>query len=112
MRFLIDAQLPPSLAATLREYGQDADHVFALLPANAPDTAIWNLAIGSNFVLVTKDEDFAEWSRLRSIPCAPRSDGAAHCILRWPDPLGCAPSRWPQKAQGALGPGPRATRRL
>ena len=65
MRFLIDAQLPPSLAATLREYGQDADHVFALLPANAPDTAIWHLAIDSNFVLVTKDEDFAEWSRLR-----------------------------------------------
>ena len=86
MRFLIDAQLPPSLAATLRECGQDAVHVFALLPANAPDTAIWNLAIGSNFVLVTKDEDFAEWSRLRSIPCAPRSDGAAHGILRWPAP--------------------------
>ena len=55
MRFLIDAQLPPSLAATLRECGQDAVHVFALLPANAPDTASWNLAIGSTFVLVTKD---------------------------------------------------------
>jgi predicted nuclease of predicted toxin-antitoxin system len=65
MRFLIDAQLPPSLAATLRDHGQDAVHVFELLPANAPDTAIWRLAIGSNFVLVTKDEDFAEWSRLR-----------------------------------------------
>jgi predicted nuclease of predicted toxin-antitoxin system len=49
----------------LREYGQDADHVFALLPANAPDTAIRRLALGSNFVLVTKDEHFAEWSRLR-----------------------------------------------
>jgi predicted nuclease of predicted toxin-antitoxin system len=32
MRFLIDAQLLPSLAATLRECGQDAAHVFDFLP--------------------------------------------------------------------------------
>ena len=26
---------------------------------------IWRIALDSGFVLVTKDEDFAEWSRLR-----------------------------------------------
>jgi predicted nuclease of predicted toxin-antitoxin system len=65
MRFLIDAQLPPSLAATLREHGHEAIHVFDLLPPNARDQVIWPLAIGGAYILVTKDEDFAEWSRLR-----------------------------------------------
>ena len=65
MRFLIDAQLPPSLAVTLRDYGQEAAHVFDLLPRDARDNVIWLLALDSGYVLVTKDEDFAEWSRLR-----------------------------------------------
>ncbi len=65
MRFLIDAQLPPSLAVTLRDYGQEAAHVFDLLPVDASDTAIWQIALDSGYVLVTKAEDFAEWSRLR-----------------------------------------------
>jgi predicted nuclease of predicted toxin-antitoxin system len=65
MRFLIDAQLPPSLAVTLRECGQEAAHVFDLLPPAARDAVIWQLALDSGYVLVTKDEDFAAWSRLR-----------------------------------------------
>ena len=65
MRFLIDAQLPPSLAVTLRDYGQEAAHVFDLLHPDASDTAIWQIALDSGYVLVTRDEDFAEWSRLR-----------------------------------------------
>jgi predicted nuclease of predicted toxin-antitoxin system len=65
MRFLIDAQLPPSLAVTLRDFGLEAAHVFDLLPPDARDSVIWGLALHSGHVLVTKDEDFAEWSRLR-----------------------------------------------
>lgn len=65
MRFLIDAQLPPSLAVALRECGQEAAHVFDLLPPDARDAVIWRIAVDSGYVLVTKDEDFAEWSRLR-----------------------------------------------
>jgi predicted nuclease of predicted toxin-antitoxin system len=65
MRFLIDAQLPPSLAVTLRECGQEAAHVFDLLPPDAQDTVIWRITLDSGYVLVTKGEDFAEWSRLR-----------------------------------------------
>ena len=47
MRFLIDAQLPPSLAVTLRECGQEAAHVFDLLPPDARDTVIWRIAVDS-----------------------------------------------------------------
>ena len=65
MRFLIDAQLPPSLVELLRENGHEAAHVFDVLPPNAKDRAIWPYALQGGYVLVTKDEDFAEWSRLR-----------------------------------------------
>jgi predicted nuclease of predicted toxin-antitoxin system len=65
MRFLVDAQLPPSLAALLRDQGHDAVHVFDVLPADTQDNAIWLKALNDRCVLVTKDEDFAEWSRLR-----------------------------------------------
>jgi predicted nuclease of predicted toxin-antitoxin system len=65
MRFLVDAQLPPSLAELLREHGQEAAHVFDVLPPNARDPVIWPFALQGGCVLVTKDEDFAEWSRLR-----------------------------------------------
>lgn len=66
MRFLVDAQLPPSLAATLCEYGHEAVHVSQVLPRNARDPAIWTSALREGFVIVTKDEDFAAWSRLRT----------------------------------------------
>ncbi len=65
MRFLIDAQLPPSLASVLRNQGHEAFHVFERLPSDARDSSIWGLSVREGFVLVTKDEDFAEWSRLR-----------------------------------------------
>ena len=64
MRFLIKAQLPPSVARTLRECGQEAAHVFEVLPADAPDTVIWRIALDSGDGLVTKVEDCAEWLRL------------------------------------------------
>src|SRR5258706_14834312 len=65
MRFLVDAQLPPSLVELLREHGHEATHVFDTLAQNARYHAIWLLALKGGYVLVTKDEDFAEWSRLR-----------------------------------------------
>lgn len=65
MHWLLDAQLPPSLADWLREQGIETRHVHELLPPGAKDEAIWGLAVRDGYVLVTKDEDFAEWSRLR-----------------------------------------------
>ncbi len=60
MRFLIDAQLPPALAALLVEHGHEADHVFEIGRADAPDRELWRFALEHGAVIVTKDEDFAE----------------------------------------------------
>lgn len=59
MRFLVDAQLPPALAESLRRAGHEADHVADLGMATALDDQIWEKAIASLAVLVTKDSDFA-----------------------------------------------------
>jgi predicted nuclease of predicted toxin-antitoxin system len=56
--FLIDAQLPPSLAAALRAAGCGAVHIGDLGLLNATDRQIWNEATSRSAVLVTKDRDF------------------------------------------------------
>ena len=58
MRFLIDAQLPPALAKWLRESGHDAQAVREAGLREANDCDIWDHAIRTAAVLVTKDEDF------------------------------------------------------
>jgi predicted nuclease of predicted toxin-antitoxin system len=59
MQFLIDAQLPPALARWLVGQGHTASHVLDLGLERADDRTIWNRAIASHAVIVTKDEDFA-----------------------------------------------------
>lgn len=66
MRFLVDAQLPPSLAAWLRVSGHDADHVMDAGGLEASDAEIWELAVTGGYVIVTKDRDFVDWARARS----------------------------------------------
>jgi predicted nuclease of predicted toxin-antitoxin system len=56
--FLIDAQLPPSMAAALRDVGCDAIHVGDLGLLTATDRQIWDEAMSRSAVLVTKDRDF------------------------------------------------------
>jgi predicted nuclease of predicted toxin-antitoxin system len=56
--FLIDAQLPPSLAIALREAGCDAVHVGDLNLLAATDRQIWDQATRRDAVLITKDRDF------------------------------------------------------
>jgi len=58
LRFLIDAQLPPKLAATLRDLGVEATHVAAIGMLASPDHSIWSEANRLNAALVTKDRDF------------------------------------------------------
>ena len=58
MLFLIDAQLPPSLAEALRQAGCQAVHVIDLGLLTATDQQIWDEAISRSAVLVTKDRDF------------------------------------------------------
>lgn len=59
MLFLVDAQLPPSLAEALRQAGRQAVHVIDLGLLAATDEQIWDEAISRSAVLVTKDRDFA-----------------------------------------------------
>lgn len=75
MLFLIDAQLPPSLAAALRDAGCDAIHVDDLGLLEATDRQIWDAAASRATVLVTKDRDF-------SIRRASRNDGPTILWIR------------------------------
>ena len=58
MKFLVDAQLPPALAHWLRDAGHDAEAVRDVGLREAEDDDIWNHALATGAVLITKDEDF------------------------------------------------------
>lgn len=60
MRFLVDAQLPPTLARWLEERGYEARHVLEVGLASADDRTIWRAAGEAGCVLVTKDRGFEE----------------------------------------------------
>ena len=66
MRFLIDAQLPPSLEAWFGARGHEAQHVASLSSLDASDAEIWDRAVSDGYVIVTKDRDFVEWARTRT----------------------------------------------
>ena len=59
MKFLIDQQLPATLAGWFEERGFEAVHVRDLGMRAAPDEEIWAHAVTTGAVVVTKDEDFA-----------------------------------------------------
>ena len=61
VRFLIDTQLPMALASRLWDAGHEAEHVLELAMAQSPDNDIWRHAIRCGAVIISKDEDFAEW---------------------------------------------------
>jgi predicted nuclease of predicted toxin-antitoxin system len=58
MRFLVDDQLPPSLARWLRDRGHDADHVYESGLHLLDDRALWARALADARIVVSKDEDF------------------------------------------------------
>lgn len=65
MKFLVDEQLPATVARWLVDLGYEAQHVAELGMESASDQAIWNRALASQSVIVTKDRDFAEWAIAR-----------------------------------------------
>jgi predicted nuclease of predicted toxin-antitoxin system len=70
VRWIIDAQLPPTLARWLDQRGHEAKHVQDLALRDADDNAIWHWAIDHEAVIITKDEDFPiRASASRSTPC-------------------------------------------
>lgn len=60
MRFLVDAQLPPALARWLGEKGYSATAVRDAGFLKSDDGSIRNFARDGGWILITKDEDFAD----------------------------------------------------
>ena len=59
MKFIIDAQLPKSLAYSLRKKGFDAIHTSELPDGNdTTDAEINRLSLTENRVVISKDGDF------------------------------------------------------
>lgn len=87
MRFLIDAQLPPALARWLTEQGHEAEHVVDGGLAEADDRLIWDYALSSGAVIVTKDEDFRSRRTLNaqgpSVVWIRRGNASRRETLRW-----------------------------
>lgn len=91
MRFLIDTQLPSDLARWLRERGHDVEHVLDIGLAQGKDMPIWRYADEHQAVIVTKDEDFAEWVlRGRAGPSVVWlriGNSSKHALRAWFEPL-------------------------
>ena len=76
MKFLVDAQLPPSLAAWLKAKGHDASHVQDVGLRESDDVDIRRHAEANGSIIVTKDRDFVApgqvlrvvWVRTGNIP--------------------------------------------
>jgi predicted nuclease of predicted toxin-antitoxin system len=49
LKFLIDAQLPPSLEAWFEAKGHEARHVASLSGLDAPDAEIWDRAVTGGY---------------------------------------------------------------
>lgn len=69
LRFLIDAQLPPSLTELFTQAGHEAVHVADVGLHTEGDSNIRAYAAKHGMVVVTKDQDFAAMRRLS--PAAP-----------------------------------------
>lgn len=91
MTFLVDANLPPGLAAWLRERNHEAIHVNDQLGLALDDRDIFELARRNGFIIVTKDEDFTTLATLGDKPASVveiRFGNATNAKLRnWLEPL-------------------------
>ena len=69
MKFIIDAQLPKSLAGFLAQAGHEALHTLSLPEKNkTTDKQILEIAINGNYIVITKDVDFLESFFLKKQP--------------------------------------------
>ena len=58
MKFIVDNQLPVALCHFINAKGSDCQHVLEAGLARAQDLLIWQRAIDTDRVIVSKDEDF------------------------------------------------------
>ena len=91
MNFLIDAQLPPSLARWIATQGHQANHVFEVGLQAADDGPIWEFARTETAVIVSKDEDFVDRWLLsdRPVPLVwiRKGNCSNRALLAWLEPL-------------------------
>jgi predicted nuclease of predicted toxin-antitoxin system len=112
MRFLVDAQLPPSLAWFLRTLGEEAMPCRDVGLRDADDDEIWRFATAGGFCIVTKDEDFA--LRHLADPSGPQvvwlriGNSTNPALLEWLQPLWGDVARELRNGQGLVEVGERA----
>lgn len=93
IQFLVDADLPRSVARTLRHLGYTTDDVRDLGLGSATDEAILRYATGHRYTLISGDKGFSNTLRfppgshhgiilLRFPPHTP-AHKKAHLLLRW-----------------------------
>lgn len=58
MRFVVDDQLPVSLARYIASLDHIAEHVCDIGLTGAPDSSIWKYASKVGAVIISKDDDF------------------------------------------------------
>ncbi|MGZ4977012.1 MAG: DUF5615 family PIN-like protein [Methylobacter sp.] len=69
MKFLVDAQLPGHLAASLKWSGHDVLHTLDLPSGNrTPDWRINEISVAEQRIVVTKDADFVNSFLLSGVP--------------------------------------------
>lgn len=69
MKFLVDAQLPRPLAASLKWSGHDVLHTLDLPSGNrTPDWRINEISVEEQRIVVTKDADFVNSFLLSGVP--------------------------------------------
>lgn len=69
LRFIVDTQLPPVLATYLRRKGFEATHTTNYPDAQfLSDAQIRVIAVEENRIIVTKDEDFADYYWAKGVP--------------------------------------------
>ncbi len=68
MKLLLDQNLSPKLVESLNEIYPDSAHVKELGLDRALDEDIWIYAKVNNFIIISKDADFAERSLLLGFP--------------------------------------------
>lgn len=68
MKLLFDHNLSPRLVNRLCDLYPHSDHLFNLGLDKAEDSVVWQYAHDNEFIIVTKDSDFSEFSLVRGFP--------------------------------------------
>ena len=69
MKFLLDAQLPPSLKQLFIDKGYDCIHMLDLENGNdTPDSIINKISVDQQRILITKDSDFFDSLIIKNEP--------------------------------------------